>query len=99
MFEPDNHRAVTCTGTCAGTWPPLMVPSGATLVAGPAVKASLLGSDPDPAGGRVATYDGWPLYTYSGDLGPGQATGQSIDLNGGVWYVLNPDGQPEIPEP
>jgi predicted lipoprotein with Yx(FWY)xxD motif len=99
MFEPDNHRAVTCTGTCAGTWPPLMVPSGATLVAGPGVKTSLLGSDPDPAGGRVATYDGWPLYTYSGDLGPGQATGQSIDLNGGVWYVLSPDGQPEIPEP
>ncbi|MGD0556195.1 MAG: hypothetical protein ABSA93_14595 [Streptosporangiaceae bacterium] len=99
MFQPDNRRAVTCTGTCAGTWPPLMLPSGATLVAGPGVRASLLGSDPDPSGGRVATYDGWPLYTYSGDIQPGQATGQSIDLNGGVWYVLSTSGQPEIPQP
>jgi predicted lipoprotein with Yx(FWY)xxD motif len=99
MFQPDNRRAVTCTGSCAGTWPPLMFPSGATLVAGKGVKASLLGSDPDPAGGRVVTYNGWPLYTYSGDIGPGQATGQSIDLNGGEWYVLSPSGQPEIPQP
>jgi predicted lipoprotein with Yx(FWY)xxD motif len=99
MFEPDNRRTVTCTGTCAGTWPPLMFPSGATLAAGPGVKASLLGSDPDPAGGHVVTYNGWPLYTYSGDIGPGQATGQGIDLNGGVWYVLSPSGQPEIPQP
>lgn len=99
MFQPDNRRAVTCTGSCAGTWPPLTLPSGATPAAGPGVRASLLGSDPDPAGGRVVTYDGWPLYTYSGDIGPGQANGQSIDLNGGEWYVLSPSGQPEIPQP
>jgi predicted lipoprotein with Yx(FWY)xxD motif len=99
MFQPDNRRAVTCTGSCAGTWPPLMLPAGATPSAGPGVHASLLGSDPDPAGGRVVTYNGWPLYTYSGDIGPGQANGQSIDLNGGEWYVLNPSGQPEIPQP
>jgi predicted lipoprotein with Yx(FWY)xxD motif len=68
MFEPDNDRAVSCTGACAGTWPPLMVPSGAPLTAGPGVRESLLGSDPDPAGGRVATYDGWPLYTYTADI-------------------------------
>jgi predicted lipoprotein with Yx(FWY)xxD motif len=99
MFQPDNRRAVTCTGTCAGTWPPVMLPAGATPVAGPGVHASLLGSDPDPTGGRVLTYNGWPLYTYSGDVGPGQANGQGIDLNGGEWYVMSPSGQPEIPQP
>ena len=36
MFEPDRRRAVTCAGVCAGTWPPLMLPSGATLAAGQA---------------------------------------------------------------
>ena len=35
MFEPDRRRAVTCTGVCAGTWPPLMLPSGATLAGQP----------------------------------------------------------------
>jgi predicted lipoprotein with Yx(FWY)xxD motif len=99
MFEPDGKRAVTCTGACAGTWPPVKLPAGAVLAAGPGVKASLLGSDPDPSGGRVITYGGWPLYTYSGDVQPGQTTGQAIDLNGGVWYVLRPSGEPLIPSP
>ena len=99
MFEPDHRRAVTCTGVCAGTWPPLMLPSGAALAAGAGVKASLLGSDPAPDGGRVVTYGGWPLYTYTGDVEPSQATGQAIDLNGGEWYVLRPSGAPLEPEP
>ncbi len=99
MFEPDHHRSVTCTGVCAGTWPPVTLPSGASVVAGPGVNASLIGSDPDPGGGRVVTYDGWPLYTYTGDVQPGQATGQDIDLNGGDWYVLRPSGAPLIPTP
>lgn len=99
VFAPDNHRAVTCTGACTGTWPPLMLPQRAGLAAGAGVKPALLGSDPDPAGGRVVTYDGWPLYTYTGDVQPGQATGQNIDLNGGEWYVIRPSGQPLIPAP
>jgi len=97
VFAPDDHRAMMCTGTCLGSWPPLMLPSGARIAAGPGVKLMLLGSDPDPAGGRVVTYDGWPLYTYAGDVQPGQATGQDIDLNDGVWYVIRPSGQPLIP--
>ena len=99
MFEPDHRRAVTCTGVCAGTWPPLMLPAGAALAAGPGVKASLLSSDPAPGGARVVTYGGWPLYTYTGDVEPGQATGQAIDLNGGEWYVLRPSGTPLEPGP
>ncbi len=94
VFEPDHHRAVTCTGVCAGTWPPLKVPSGAGPVGGPGVRQGLLGSDADPAGGRVVTYDGWPLYGYTGDVGQAQATGQDIDTNGGAWYVIRPSGQP-----
>jgi predicted lipoprotein with Yx(FWY)xxD motif len=94
MFAPDDQRQVTCTGLCAATWPPVKIPARARLVAGPGVHADLLGSDPDPSGGRVLTYNGWPLYTYSGDVQPGQDTGQGIDLNGGVWYLMRPSGQP-----
>ena len=99
MFQPDDRRAVTCSAVCAGTWPPLKLPSGATLAAGPGVKSSLLGTDPNPSGGRVVTYNGWPLYTYSGDVQAGQATGQAIDLNGDEWYVMLPSGAPLIPVP
>jgi predicted lipoprotein with Yx(FWY)xxD motif len=97
IFALDEHREVVCTGLCASTWPPLKLPAGARLVAGPGVKAALLGSDPDPTGGHVVTYDGWPLYTYTGDVTAGQTTGQGIDLNGGDWYVMRPSGKPLEP--
>ena len=50
-------------------------------------------SDRNPAGGRVVTYNKWPLYTYIGDTAPGQAKGQALNLNGGLWYVLSPSGK------
>ena len=81
------------------TWPPVKVPAGGPFAAGPGVKSALLGSEPDPEGGQVLTYNGWPLYTYTGDTAPAQATGQAIDLNGGEWYVLRPTGKPLIPTP
>jgi len=99
MFQPDAQRQVTCTGLCAATWPPMKISASDRLVAGPGVRASLLGSDPDPSGGRVVTYNGWPLYTYTGDVAAGQDTGQGIDLNGGNWYLIRPSGQPLIAGP
>jgi predicted lipoprotein with Yx(FWY)xxD motif len=93
MFVPDDQRQVTCTSLCAETWPPVRLRAGAALAAGPGVRQALLGSDADPAGGRVITYDGWPLYAYTGDVYAGQTTGQGIDLNGGYWYLIRPSGQ------
>lgn len=93
IFYPDNHSKVTCTGACATVWPPLKVGSGETVKASGAVKQSLLGSDPDPEGGRVVTYNGWPLYTYVADSSPGMASGEGLNLNGGLWYVISVAGQ------
>jgi predicted lipoprotein with Yx(FWY)xxD motif len=93
MFVPDDQRQVTCTSLCAETWPPVRLRAGTALAAGPGVRQALLGSDADPAGGRVITYDGWPLYAYTGDVYAGQTTGQGIDLNGGYWYLIRPSGR------
>jgi predicted lipoprotein with Yx(FWY)xxD motif len=93
MFVPDKRKKVTCVKTCAVVWPPVKVPKGARLVARGKAKASLLGSDHDPAGGQVVTYNHWPLYTYVADRAPGEASGQALNLNGGLWYVLAPSGK------
>ncbi len=93
MFVPDKRTKVTCVGSCAVIWPPVKLAKGAKPVAKGKAKASLLGSDPNPAGGRVVTYDGWPLYTYVSDTAPGQARGQALNLNGGLWYVLAASGK------
>lgn len=93
MFVPDKRRRVTCVKSCAVVWPPMKLAKGARAVAAGKAKASLLGSDRNPSGGRVVTYNRWPLYTYVADKAPGQATGQAINLNGGYWYVLSPAGK------
>jgi predicted lipoprotein with Yx(FWY)xxD motif len=36
-------------------------------------------------GTRQLTYNGHPLYTYIADTAPGQANGNNINLNGGLW--------------
>ena len=79
--------------SCAAIWPPLKVKAGQKPTAGGAARKALLGTDKNPGGGRVVTYNHWPLYTYILDKKPGQAKGQRTNLNGGLWYVLSPAGK------
>jgi predicted lipoprotein with Yx(FWY)xxD motif len=94
MFVRDKQKRVTCTSqACVIVWPPLKLKNGQKPMAGGAAKKSLLGSDPNPKGGRVVTYNRWPLYTYYLDKKPGQAKGQAVNNSGGLWYVLSPSGK------
>lgn len=92
MFVPDKQKKVTCFKSCATVWPPLFLPAGGKAVAGGSAKQSLLGSDKDAAGGRVVTYNHWPLYGYLGDVKAGTAYGQDTNQSGGYWYVLSAAG-------
>jgi predicted lipoprotein with Yx(FWY)xxD motif len=96
-FEPDAATTVTCTFTCASNWPPLAAAEGASPAAGEGIDPGLLGTLPDPAGGEVVTYNGWPLYRYAADKVPGAHRGHDITLNGGAWYVMTPGGEPLRP--
>lgn len=93
MFVPDKQKRVTCKGSCAVIWPPLKLKSGQKPTAGGAAKKSLLGTDKNPSGGLVVTYNKWPLYTYLPDTKPGQVKGQALNNSGGLWYVLSPSGK------
>ena len=86
-FASDTATTSKCFGSCAAYWPPVL---GSPL-AGPGVTGKL---GTVSRGGRSvqATYDGHPLYTYIGDNGPGQATGNNLDLNGGLWYEVHVSG-------
>lgn len=83
-FLGDQGGKVTCTAGCAKEWMPVKVsgkPAGAAGITG------TLGTAPDPAGGSVATYNGWPLYTYIGDTGPHQTHGDGVNDFGAKWYA------------
>lgn len=100
MFPPDAGGRVTCTGACAGTWPPLVIANGNNSAAAAGVNPLDLGTLPDPnTGASIVTYGGYPLYRYAGDLTAGVANGQGLFLNGGPWYALNPDMQPVTTPP
>jgi predicted lipoprotein with Yx(FWY)xxD motif len=97
VFGPDRRRDVSCTATCALSWPPLTVSAGTKPSTGPGVEAGLVGITSTSGGADVVTYDRWPLYTYVADVSPGMDSGQGINLNGGPWYLMQPDGQPLVP--
>lgn len=93
MFPPDHRRRVSCVGKCASSWPPLVVPPGDDVSAGPGARGRFIGVVHDGDGRRVVSYHGWPLYTFAADLRPKHANGQGIVANGGPWYVLRPSGE------
>jgi predicted lipoprotein with Yx(FWY)xxD motif len=82
-FAPDTATRSACYGSCASYWPPLT----GTPSAGPGVSGKL-GTITRTGGTLQATYDGHPLYTYIGDGGPGQASGNNLNLNGGLWHDI-----------
>jgi predicted lipoprotein with Yx(FWY)xxD motif len=83
-FAPDTPDHSVCYGTCAAYWPPVT----GSPTAGPGVTLSKVGTIVRTDGAVQVTYDGRPLYTYIGDTGPGQASGNNINLNGGFWHEV-----------
>jgi predicted lipoprotein with Yx(FWY)xxD motif len=71
-----------CTGQCLITWP--AVTGKPAAVSGIKLNG-VLGTIIRPDGIVQATYNGYPLYTYVGDNGPGVTAGNGV---GGVWHVI-----------
>jgi predicted lipoprotein with Yx(FWY)xxD motif len=83
VYSKDMRGAAsTCTMTCAKEWPAVKGKPEAAM----GVKfAGSLGSVKNMDGTVQATYDGYPLYTYAGDMAPGETAGNGA---GGVWHVI-----------
>jgi predicted lipoprotein with Yx(FWY)xxD motif len=82
-FAPDTPAASKCYGSCAAYWPPVTgtAPASTGL-------PGTVGTITRTGGARQLTYNGHPLYTYIGDSAPGQANGNNLNLNGGLWHEV-----------
>jgi predicted lipoprotein with Yx(FWY)xxD motif len=85
-FAPDTPTTSKCNGTCAANWPPVKGPVSAAGVTG--TFSTIKRSD----GSVQATFDGHPLYTFTGDSAPGQANGNGLNAAGGVWHEITTSG-------
>ena len=82
LYVFDNDLGISgssCNGDCAQTWPPLLVTDGT------ASGAAELGQIERDDGTMQATYQGRPLYFYSGDDIVSDTNGQGL---GNVWWLV-----------
>jgi predicted lipoprotein with Yx(FWY)xxD motif len=91
LFERDTGTMSTCSGGCATVWPPATTTGKPQ--AGKNVNAALVGSTKRSDGQSQITYNGHPLYRYTGDSAAGDTNGQDLDQFGGSWYIVSPAGK------
>ena len=90
LFKKDTGGKSRCSGSCAVSWPPLLVMGRPQ--AGGGVNRSKLGTTRRSDGKTQVVYHGHPLYRFIGDTTPGNTTGQGLTAFGARWFVISPTG-------
>lgn len=83
-FDNDtaNSGESACYDACASAWPPFPV-ADATVSGADGEVGTITRTDGSPQ----TTYNGKPLYMFSGDAAPGETNGEGV---AGVWHVAKP---------
>jgi predicted lipoprotein with Yx(FWY)xxD motif len=90
LFAKDTGPKSMCSGACAGEWPPFTA-TKAPQVSGGASSAQIkLVRRSD--GKMQVTYNGHPLYFFSGDSSAGQTNGEGVNAFGARWWAVSPAG-------
>lgn len=90
IFQNDRKGKSNCYGECAALWPPVY--TRGTPRARGGVRSRLLGTTKRRDGRLQVTYRGQPLYFYVNE-GPGEVRCHNVFLNGGLWWVVGPNGK------
>jgi len=91
LFDDETSTKPTCYDECAEAWPPVLTKS--KPMAGGEVRPGLLGTTTRADGSTQVTYAGHPLYFYAHE-GKRQVLCHNIEEYGGLWLVVQPDGNP-----
>lgn len=82
-FGADTAGVSNCSGACAAVWPPFAASANAQPTG---LFTIIVRAD----GIHQWAYKGHALYNFSGDARPGDAAGDGLNLNGGIWHVARP---------
>jgi predicted lipoprotein with Yx(FWY)xxD motif len=97
MFQKDSGTKSACFGACASAWPPLRASGKPT--AGNGANASLLGTSARSDGKAQVTYNGHPVYLFTGDQKAGDTNGQGVTAFGASWFALSGAGAQVTAQP
>lgn len=89
LFQADTSTKSECSGACAIAWPPLRARRETSATG---VQRSIVGAIKRSDGTLQVTYNGHPLYLFSGDHHPGDVSGQDSTAFGARWFVVSPRG-------
>jgi predicted lipoprotein with Yx(FWY)xxD motif len=89
-----STKNLPCTASngCTSAWIPLPLPAGTSSATASGGASSALLATSSSGGATYPTYNGFVLYEFTGDTGPGQANGQGLSSFGGTWHALDPAG-------
>lgn len=90
FFASDSKGMSTCSGACLQGWP--AVPAPAPMPASIPGVTGTLGTLARTDGPSQLTVNGLPVYTFTGDSGPGKTNGQGLTAFGAKWWAVSPSG-------
>lgn len=94
-FDKDSRfpSKSACGGSCAETWPPVLVATGGRIFVD-GVPTAQIGILKRGDGTRQVTIGGRPVYRYTGDTAPRETNGEGV---GKTWYAVSPTGGKVLP--
>jgi predicted lipoprotein with Yx(FWY)xxD motif len=101
VLSAESGGTLHCTGNCLSFWPPLLVGSTVKSITLASGITGTIGFVSRSSTTKQVTFNGFPVYTYSGDSGPAQNNGEGIAADGGTWGLASSkattSGTTEIP--
>jgi predicted lipoprotein with Yx(FWY)xxD motif len=101
VLSAESGGTLHCTGTCLSVWPALTVADLATSASVGVGVAGTVGFIDRAGPTKQVTFNGFPVYRYVGDYGPGGSNGEGVAADGGTWYLASAsattNGTTEVP--
>jgi predicted lipoprotein with Yx(FWY)xxD motif len=87
VLSTEKGAKIKCKAACLATWPPLLVKTSVTTISlGAGVKGKI-GFVTRSKTLKQVTFNSFPVYTYAGDTGTLQSSGEAIAAFGGTWTL------------
>jgi predicted lipoprotein with Yx(FWY)xxD motif len=88
LLSNESGAKIHCRTHCLSIWPPLLVKTSVTSVSVGVGVGGKIGFVKRSSTMKQVTFNGYPIYFFTGDSGPNQVNGQGIVSDGGTWYLV-----------